>query len=61
MTVLSRDQHGQEHQIEVIPQHGLVALRDDGFVRLFSPRGVVALVMELVGALPDPGDGSAVN
>jgi hypothetical protein len=29
MTVLARDQHGAEHQLEVLVQHGLVVLRDD--------------------------------
>jgi hypothetical protein len=50
MTVLTRDQHGGGHAIEVLAQHGLVVLRDDAVIRLLAQRAAIELAAELIAA-----------
>jgi hypothetical protein len=44
---LARSQHGEEHSLEVLPQHGQVCLRDEEVIRLLSRGDAI----ELAGAL----------
>jgi hypothetical protein len=45
--ILSRDQYGNEHLLEVLDQHGMVVIRDDSMIRLLAPDAAV----ELIGAI----------
>jgi hypothetical protein len=47
VTVLARDQHGAEHQLEVLVQHGLVVLRDNAQIRILTPQAAIELAMLL--------------
>jgi hypothetical protein len=51
-TILSRDQHGEEHHLSVADHPtGMIFIGDDEIVRILSPSATAALVLHLIHAM----------